>query len=263
MKQGSRHIMKYIFLISLVVSTFVLIFSVTRSRAQSDIITDLTKQLIQQGVPIKSIDIEKELPLQIKVTLQSDSESDKVMPDDPLFVQMVHRETTLIRKQGFSVDALTIVILNENGGQIFWLKTPISPLNITEQPSKLDDKTTANLVSAKLETYGLQADKIQISSDKSGYQVLTLDVAITSLEQANKALPQFMPSLYPFLENFNKENGTQIVIARVNLSDNNGQLLLKYGLDLQLEQENWWKADSLTNEWFPYPAPEVPPSEEP
>jgi hypothetical protein len=263
MKQGSRHIVKFVFLVSLVVSASVLIFSATRSRAQSDIITDITKQLIQQGVPVKSIDVEKELPLQIKVTLQSDSESDKVMPDDPLSVQMVHRETALIRKQGFSVDTLTIIILNENGEQIFWLETPINPLNVSEQTSKLDDKTTTDLVRAKLETYGLQTDIMQISSDKSGYQILTLDLSVASLEQAKKALPQFITSLYPFLENFNKENGTQIIIAQVNLSDNNEQLLLKYGLDLQLEQENWWKADDLTNEWFPHPAPEVPPSEEP
>ena len=124
---------------------------------------------------------------------------------------------------------------------------------IDTSPSKLDDGTTISLVANKMNFYGMSAKNMEITSSE-GAQVVTIQLSTSSVEDANQALPHFMPSLRPILEEINGE-GAHIVMVKVELKDASGNILLNYMLDLQLRSENWWMVDDLTTNWFPHPAP--------
>jgi len=110
------------------------------------------------------------------------------------------------------------------------------------------------MIEEKLNLYGMSVVNADVTSS-NGIQTLILRLSTSSLEEANQVLPNFMPSLRPLIADTNAQ-GAQIAICIVELTDEKGQLLLKYLLDLQLDSETWWMVDGLTQGWFPHPPPE-------
>ena len=241
--------------LSIIVVAGTLAYVVIRVNAQEDIISDLTKRLVAQGIPLKSIESQSLIPLSLKITLQRIDEQDK--PLEPFYVHAVKREVTLAGKRGFDVNELTLVILNTKGDTEYWVTEPIK--KISEQnviPSGIDNDTTAILIAKNLDLYGLNLDSIEVNSDERNAQTLSLLLRVSDIETANKALPEFMPAFRSFVENLNESSDTRIRVSKVELFDDKDQLLLRYVLDLELEQQSWWMADGLTMEWFPHPLPE-------
>jgi len=231
-------------------------FLLSQTKAQNNVVSDLIAYLTQKGVPVKNIEITSRIPFRVEVTLQSASSGQGVAPDDPSFEHIVQRGVALVEKRdNIKFDVVRVIVVNTQGVPIYWSDVPVRTVEETLFPSKLDDVTTAGLIREQIGLYGMSLDKLEVSSDTDGTQVLTIRLSVQDIGIANSALPQFMPELRVLVEKLNAEHGTQIVICKVDIVDAEGKLLLKYVLDLQLAQENWWQADGLTLEWFPHPPP--------
>ena len=225
--------------------------------AQQEVVEYLKGRLERQNIPVVEITIHRLLPLRLEIIIQSMSEDEKALPDDPINLNIVRREVILARRQGYSIDRFTLILYNSQGKTIFWAdETPVSIEEATLElpPSKLDDATIKNMINERLNLYGMSIVNTEVTS-YDGIQTLILQLSTPSLEDANQALPYFMPSLRPLIAEINTQGG-QIVICKVELRDDKGQLLLKYLLDLQLDSETWWMVDGLTQDWFPHPPPE-------
>ena len=225
--------------------------------AQRGVVEYLREQLDKQGIPVVNITIRHLLPLRLEITVQSASEGEKALPEDPTNLHIVRREITLAQQQGYNIESFTLRLLNKEGKTIFWAEeTPVSIEEATLELSspKVDDITTKNMVKEKLNLYGLTLTNIEVTSS-NGIQTLVLKLSTPSVDGANQALPYFMSSLRPLIANINAQGG-RIAICKIELSDKDGKVLLKYLLDLQLDSETWWMIDGLTRDWFPHPPSE-------
>lgn len=243
--------------ISAIVVLGALVYFVVRVEAQGDIISDLTNRLTTMGIPLKSIKSQSLIPLNLEITLQRINEQDK--PLEAFYVHAVKREVTLARERGFGVDELTLIILNTKGDVEYWVAEPIKKISdqIPAQPG-IDNDTTAISIAQNFNLYGLTLDSIEVNADERNTQTASLLLRVPDIESANKALPEFMPSLRPFLENLNESSNTRIRVFKIELFNDKDELLLRYVLDLELEQETWWMADGVTMDWFPHPLPPLP-----
>jgi hypothetical protein len=225
-------------------------------RAQDNIVSYLDERFKQQNVPVKGIKIIQEIPLQLEITIQSSSDGSRGNPEDPINYHLVEREVVLARQKGYFVESLTRIFLSPQGREIAKATTQVKSLEfmfLDDSPSSITDSSTKTLVMDKINLYGMSALDISVDS-REGLQTLRLQLSTPSLDEVNKTLTQYMSSLRPLVGEINAK-GAHIVICKLEIRDEKGNLLLNYMLDLQLDSENWWMADGLTMDWFPHPGP--------
>ncbi|HLF90901.1 MAG TPA: hypothetical protein VI451_18305 [Anaerolineales bacterium] len=221
----------------------------------------LTQRLEDQQVPVNKIVVEGRDSFTVAVTILSTGDQE-TSPDDSAYIHTIQREVTLALREGYEISELTIKILSVATQELlFWAKFPVKNdidfLGFVEKDSSSGDqdmliKTT---VEKDLDLYGLTISEILVSSEENG-KTLTLNLSAMDLNVANVSLPYFMPELQAFLEAHNAEGDFRIAVCKVFLTDQEGKLLLRYTLDLQLYQENWWMEGGVTQDWFPHPPEE-------
>ena len=97
----------------------------TQVVAQQEVVEYLKERLERQNIPVVDITIRRLLPLRLEITVQSMSEGEKALPDDPTNLHIVRQEVTLARQQGYIIDSFTLILLNSQGKTIFWSETPV------------------------------------------------------------------------------------------------------------------------------------------
>ena len=217
---------------------------------QQDVVSYLQERLKQQNVPFTQIKILQESPLEIEITLQSVSEGEKFAPDDSANLHLTVREAVLANGRGYQINGLTQVVLNKDGKSISWGWLKVTDLYYLKlAPSSITDALAMNLVDEKINTYGMSVVNKDISSF-DGFKSLNLDLSTTSLEEANQTLSQIKDSLGPLAKDVNAQ-GAQVVMVRLKVKDEKGEVLLNYLLDLQFETEGWWVADGINvDSWY-------------
>ena len=225
----------------------------SQAKAQGEIALYLKERLTQQNVPVVAVTIIQKFPINLQITIQSTSDGEKASPEDPINLNLVRREVILANREGYFVERFVIVLMDNKGAQMARVEhsTEIADLFIGTRSSTMADEVLLSRLNDELNLYGMSLISLDISSS-NGIQTANVHISTPSLDIANQALPQFMPSLRSTLENINSQ-GAQIVICKLELRDESGNLLLNYILDLQLRAENWWMADNLTQDWFPHP----------
>lgn len=231
----------------------------TQVIAQQEVVEYLKERLERQNIPVTDITIRRLLPPQLEITIQSMSNGEKALPDDPINLHIVRREVTLARQQGYIIESFILILLNSQGKTIFWSETPMDLENVSIElpPSTVGDARVKNMVKERLNLlnlYGISVVNVDVTSS-NGIQTLLLQLSTSSPEEANQVLPHFTPSLRPLIAETNAQ-GAQVAMCIVELTDKEGQLFLKYLLDLQLDSETWWIVDGLTQDWFPHPPSE-------
>jgi hypothetical protein len=221
-----------------------------QGQAQQAIVSYLEERLRQQNVPVVEITVLQQSPMRLQITIQSRSDGKKAMPEDPINLGLVRREVILASQQGYSVERIMIVLLNNQGEPMG--KTDES-VNIPHTLSHLsvatiDNATARNLINEKINLYGMSLTSMDITSS-DGLQFVTLQLSTPSLEEANRVIVRFMDSLQPMLAEINTQ-GAQIATFRLELKDAQGNFILTYIIDLETNSENGWMADGLA---FPVP----------
>lgn len=250
------------------VSVFVLIIAVAllilavQVNAQNQSVEDLTERLKQQGVPVKSITVQSRIPFQIEIVLQSSSDGKNTTLDDLWFAQLARREASLAHRIGVKVDSYRLTFVNTKGEIVTWEQNFLHPSDPSQQsfsstPSKLDDTATKKAIAERLNLSGMTLDQLDVSSSVlrgDSRQIVTLQLSVPDLESANKALPSFLLSLRPLLDDINAKQGTRIAICRMRLVDRQGRVLLNYIWDLETREETSSSVSGLI-QWYPRPRP--------
>ena len=227
---------------------------VTQVQAQSDVVSEMTVRLTQQGVPVKDIKITTRLPFRVEVEVQSASDSEKATPDDSTFESAIIREAMAARnRHSIQLDTIRITLVNVSGNPIHWSDAPLPQAISSPAPPQMDNTAAAQMIRDQLPLHNMSLDQLDVSSNPDGAQVLTIRLSVQDVQAANNSVPQFLSDLPNLLKNLNSEAGPQIAIYKVNVFDAKAQPLLKYTHDLQLAQETWWQADEMTKDWFPHP----------
>jgi len=224
---------------------------VNRVNAQNDVVSDLKSRLTAQGVPIKSIQIVSRLPFKLEIQLQSQSKNQIATPDDATFEALVERELAVAHRRDINIDAVKVSILNANGTAIFWADVPVRSLP-QKQERRISTDEAKGLLSTQLPLNGMKIATVQVSETQDGDRVLTANVSADSVAQANKALPGLMGNLPRIVEDANGK-GAAISVFNLNIQDQKGNVLLKYSFDAELQQESWWQAEGVSQDWFPHP----------
>lgn len=128
----------------------------TAAQTEAEIITYLTDLLNSEGVPIISIEVQRNslldnltgLPFRVEIIIKSASSGQKYTPDDPLYIQTVSRAVLLARGKGFPINTLTTIVQNAQGQTIAWMEEPIeSEIIIPEiQTSPQNDSVIREIV---------------------------------------------------------------------------------------------------------------------
>jgi hypothetical protein len=230
--------------------------SIIQPTPQQAVVSYLEEQFRQQNIPIVQINFNPESAA-LEITLQSASEGDKFAPEDFISLHMPIHDVVLASEKGFHVENVTETLLNANGKRIFWqsVKIDADVMYIKLPPAQASDSVARDLIIKKINTYGMTIRDIAISSSEH-FQTLNILLSTPLLEQANSALPQFISSLEPLVSGMNAQ-GAGIVLSKVELRNEEGEILLTYLLDMQLRTSGWWTADGINSEsWFPSrPAP--------
>jgi hypothetical protein len=236
--------------------------SLVQPTLQQDVVDYLEERLKKQDVPVIQITILQVSPLQIEITTQSQSDGEEWMPEDFVYFHLVRREIILANIGGYAIDRYTEIMLNKHGESIAWIsiKAEERAISYMPPPSTSTDESTMGLVNENMNTYGMVVASEEISS-LEGFQTLSLNLSTTSLDEANKVIPQFIDSLHSLAMDINAQGG-RVIMIRAEIKDENGNILLDYLLDLQLDMETWWKADGITDSRFSHPGPPTPAPEE-
>lgn len=225
-------------------------------KAQPDVVSHLKERLRQQNVPVVEITILQKLPIRLQVAVQSRSDGEKAMPEDPINLGLVRREVSLASQQGYLIERFTVVLLNNQGEPMGTADHQVNIQNMALDLSAatIDNDATKKLMTEKLNLYGMSLTNMEVTS-MDGLQFVTLQLSTASLEEANQVIVGFMGSLQPLLAEINAQ-GAQIAVLRLELKDGKGNIILTFMIDLQTKAENGWMADGLA-------FPQGPPSAEP
>ncbi|HPL30080.1 MAG TPA: hypothetical protein PLG21_18690 [Anaerolineae bacterium] len=230
--------------------------------AQDDLVATLRQKLVQQNVPVKSLEITGRLPFQVRIVLQSASAGKSILPDDAISAATAAREVHAARRHGTKIDQVAIVILNQQGDTICFREGPVDTAvdTVLPQPSTVDDRTVAESIRGQLHLAEVSLDKLDVTRNTDGAQEIRLVFSAQSAEAANQDIPLLMGTLASVVGQLRSEQGANIALYQVNLYDRNGQAILKYVRDYLASEyhENWWQAPGVTKDWFPHPPEPTP-----
>lgn len=230
----------------------------TQPVPDNDIVQYLKSRLKQQNVPFTQVKITQESPLEVEVTIQSLSKDDKFMSEDFINLHLVVREAVLSQERGYHINGLTEIVVNMDGKTIDWGWTKVADINyIKLVPSANPNNLPMDVISEKINAHRMKL----INQDVSlfdGFKILNLHLSIKSVDEANLEFPQFIESLRSTITDANF-NGAQVVMEKVQLRNDEGEILLNYLRDFQLMTEGWWAVDGFNTDSLrfslPPPAP--------
>lgn len=248
---------------SLLLMVAVSLFSVTSGKAfsqETGFEKLILERLQEKNVPVKSVALTGQDLNHLEVILQSSSNQPKVAPEDPAYIHAVQREVAMLYDESdFNLDTIRITILDASTENVlYWGEfavAMISPLiQTTNITANAQEQLRSWIESHYFDSEDVTLEKLNLTADGYG-QIMTLDLAASTVESANKAIPHIMNNRWSLTEEIKEKHNLDLSILKIRLLNKDGEILLDYTLDLQLEQENWWMEDNLTTEWFPSPLP--------
>jgi hypothetical protein len=224
-----------------------------RAQAQEGIIKHLEGRLRAQQVPFTDISILSHVPLRIQIIIQSASDDQLAMPEDPVILHLAYREVLFASKDVLPINSLVRILLNQDGQVLFSADIPLdtSLLHIHPEPATKTDDAAAMAINESLDLRGLALAQTRIEH-LDQFRTVDLLIVTPTRAEAEQAMPDILASLGPTLEKLNAE-GAQIALCKIQVLDQDGTILVNYLMDTQLRSQTWWLADEFNGDWFPRP----------
>ncbi len=214
----------------------------------------LEERFKEQNIPVLTIKVLQENPLQLEFVIQSESDGEKGTPEDPINYHMVVREATLAKQQGYIITYITEIFLNKKGDQISKSEDSVNPdvsVFLEFSPAKIDDVSVKEMMLNKKNALEVSEEDLSVSSI-NGLQTLNVTKIVPTLEEANQIGLETVGNLRPLVADVNNQ-GAQIVMVHVEIKNEKGDFFFNYLLDLQMTSESWWMAEGFDDSWFPHP----------
>jgi hypothetical protein len=206
--------------------------------------------LIERGVPVKSWQLDGAT---LSVALQSESTTAVGMPDDPINLSLIEREAFLAKSRGIDLSELKVEVTNAAGRSLFGGTFVLDQVldTVWSADKAMPEAETLEAVNAglaeKTSLVGLNVKQFKLNSD-AGARELHIVATAADVAAANRSTATLMTGLYVLLGNLNDGKQTQIALARVDITDESGQPLLKWIYDVQRGAQNWWQAPGMTTD---------------
>jgi hypothetical protein len=224
--------------------------------AQQDVAAYLEARFKELNVPVVSVRIVQEDPLEVELTLLSEGRSGGPgTANDVRNSYQVDRELRLAGRQGYAIDRFTLIKRDAEGQEWRSRFGSVSPIfnQVESTATSFSDAATADLIRSRIDAGALSLTSIEITSSE-GPQNAVLQLVAPSLEAANREVPAVWPSLVREIDRLNME-GARILILRVELRDSTGALLIDYVRDDEIGSSRAWLAPGMNIEGIAYPPP--------
>lgn len=224
--------------------------------AQQDVAGYLETRFKELNVPVVSVRIVQEVPMEVEITLLSEGlKGHQATASDMQNYYHIERELRLAGRQGYAVDSFTLIKRDAEGQEWRSVFGSVSPIyaQLDSTAASFSDAATADLIRSRLDPGALSVNSIEVVSSE-GPQLAELQLSAPSLEVANESVPVFWPALRTAIGELNAE-GARILILRVQLRDSTGSLLIDYVRDREIGMESAWLASGMNIEGIAYPPP--------
>jgi hypothetical protein len=272
MKKNIVHLFRWcLSLIGLIALVAVINFALSlrpQVSSQGNGIQSLQERLVQLGIPIKSVTVTKQSPLEIEVILNSSGSDGKLSNDDMLNKFLTVREVELayLNFKTF-IRSYRLVLITEEGNTIYdstvFLYPDLPSQKITEAPpSSVDNSKTKDILKRNLDLQGLQLLALDvpssfISSDNSKLATLDLSTGMSADKINNAEIGEFIMNLRPQMEDINSRYDTHVVLIHIRIKDSDDKLLVDYLEDFETGKQSSWVDENLVAGWYPQPAPAI------
>jgi hypothetical protein len=250
-------IMATALIIAAIVTVVITQWASAGSPAPDEVISQAMAGLTERGVPVKSWSLEGST---LKVAMQSAGAEEVGTPDDPINLSLVQREAFLAKSRGLDLARLQIEVTNAKEqtlfvGDIVLDKELDSSWSKTEALGESDTlEAVRGAITGKTDLSGLTLGPLALTSD-TGWREIRLSAVAADAKSASASTASLMINLYNAVNDANTLKNGQIALAFADITDKQGEPLLKWIYDAQRGTQDWWQAPGMTTDWFETPRP--------
>ena len=176
-------------------------------------IQTLEERLVQLGIPVKSVTVTKQSPLEIEVVLQS-SGSDEKLKDDLWNKLLTEREVELAYLNFTTpIESYRLVLVTAKGNTIYdstvFLYPDLPSQKLTQAPpSSVDNSKTKDILERSLDLQGLQllaleVPSVYLASNNSKLVALDLSTGTSADKIDITQIDEFIMTVRPQVEEIN------------------------------------------------------------
>jgi hypothetical protein len=258
-------------LIALIALVAVINFALSlrpQGSSQGNDIQTLEERLVQLGIPVKSVTVTKQSPLEIEVILQSSGSDEKLGQDDLWNKFLTEREVELAYLNfATHIESYRLVLVTAKGNTIYdstvFLSPDLPSQKLTQAPpspvenSKAKDILGRNLDLQRLKLLTLDVPSSYTASDNSKLVTLDLSTGASADKIDIAQIDEFIMKVRPQIEEINSRYETRIVLIHIQIKDSDNKLLVDYMEDIETGRQSSWTAENIEGNWYPQPAPAI------
>jgi hypothetical protein len=230
---------------------------------QGDAAKVIQTKFDELNIPLKSVRVLKESPLEVEVILQKPAGQ----PSEITWERFLAWRLLMDAEQSMGIPLvkynLKIVDSEGNVGynEMADLRLkPVRPTSTTPSTSEISDEDSKSLFLKELKFQDVQLHSLdvrkELSLDASTKLLqINLSVDIKNMDAANHQIDTSIGEVIMATRELNESSGTRITIVQVKITDRQGVLLIHYIHDLENLVEMVWHADNVDVGWMPEPAP--------
>ena len=233
----------------------------------SDIHT-LEERLAKLGIPVKSVSVTQQSPLEIEVVLRSSGSDEKISQDDLWNKFLAEREVELAYLNfDIHIEKYRLILVTSKGNTIYdstvFLYSDLPSQKLTQTPpSSVENYKTKEILEDNLDLQGLKLLTLDVPSSynaSNNSKLVTLDLSTgTSGDKIDIAqINEFIMKVRPQIEDINSRFGTRIVLIHIQIKDSDDKLLVNYMEDIETGRQYSWTAENIEGSWYPQPAPAI------
>jgi hypothetical protein len=251
----------------LVVMTFALSLR-PQEGSQGNGIQSLQERLVQLGIPVKSVEVTKQSPLEIEVVLTSSGSDGMLSKDDMLNQFLTVREVELAYLNfATHIEIYRLILVTAKGDTLYdstiFLYPDLPSQKLTQAPpSSIENSKAKDILERNLDLQGLKLLTLDVpssftSSDNSKLVALDLSTGTSADKTNNAQIVEFITNLHSQMEDINDRFGTRVVLIHVRIKDVDDKLLVDYLEDFETGKQSSWIDENFVANWYPQPAPAI------
>lgn len=271
MKSSSGLLRWFLILIALI-ALAVVIYWVLVLRPQAGVqvkdLQALQERLQQLNIPVKSLIVTRQTPLEIELTLNSSGSVGRLSEEDMLNMFLAVREVELAYLHwDLPVESYRLMLATPQGDALYDSTIFLSDDLPSQQlkpapPSTVDVSTAKQILESELDFYGLNPISLEAfqaftTQDNSKFFTLQLSTGASAENTDKLQIGQFIASLRLQIEELNQRYAARIFVMHVRIQDEDGRLLVVYLEDFQTGKQSSWIDENNVEGWYPQPAPAV------
>lgn len=271
MKSSSGLLRWFLILIALI-ALAVVIYWVLFLRPQAGVqvkdLQALQERLQQLNIPVKSLIVTHQSPLEIELILNSSGSVGRLSEADMLNMFLAVREVELAYLHyDLPVKSYRLMLVIPEGDVVYDSTIFLSDDLPSQQlkpapPSTVDVSTAKQILESELDFYGLNPISLEAfqaftTQDNSKFFTLQLSTGASAENTDKLQIGQFIASLRLQIEELNQRYAARIFVMHVRIQDEDGRLLVVYLEDFQTGKQSSWIDENNVEGWYPQPAPAV------